>query len=57
MKNIMTIAFQYDSKDNPFVKALMDSFVEDKELNGVKVYAVSTNCLFEEIELLEDNKD
>jgi len=53
----MTIAFEIEDKDSPLVKKLMESMKNDKSIDGVKVYAVSRKCLFEQIEDIEDILD
>ena len=49
----MTIAFEIEDKDSPLVKKLMESFIENKSIDGVKVYAASHECLFDEVEKME----
>ena len=50
----MTIAFEIEDKDSPLVKKLVESMKNSENVDGVKVYAVSRKCLFEQIEGIED---
>jgi hypothetical protein len=53
----MTISLEVEDVDSPILKQLMESFVENKSILGVKVYAASHDCLFEQIEAIEEILD
>ena len=54
----LTVTLEYENKDDPLVKQLMENFVSDKSEKGAAVvYAMAREDLFQKIEIIEEILD
>ena len=53
--NKLTVTLEYENKDDPLVKQLMENFASDKNEKGAAVvYAMAREDLFQKIETIEE---
>jgi|TARA_A100001391_G_scaffold109960_1_gene73867 hypothetical protein len=51
----LTVTLEYENKDDPLVKQLMENFASDRnEKGGAIVYAMAREDLFQKIETIEE---
>lgn len=54
----LTVTLEYENKDDPLVKQLMENFASDKNVKGAAVvYAMAREDLFQKMETIEEILD